>query len=71
MEDTQEICYSLQLTGSVFFDRVLMMRAMELKKNYPGLEVTADTKKLTIAGRVSASDAAALRQELGCRDMQE
>ena len=60
------INYNIGLTGSSFFDTVLIMRAKELIKDFEGLTVTVERDKhITISGDVSAEGAEKLHGELG------
>ena len=60
------INYSIGLTGSRFFDTVLIMRAKELIKEYDGVKVEVHPDKhIAIIGDISAEGAEKLHEELG------
>ena len=60
----EEIKYVLSLTGSSFFDAVVIMRAQELTKKYTGISLLRDGNSLIISGQLSSEQAALLREEL-------
>jgi len=60
------IDYVIGLTGSRFFDTVLIMRAKELAKEHPEVEVKViPDKEICISGDVTEEGAAKLDRELG------
>ena len=60
------INYSIGLTGSRFFDTVLIMRARELVKEFEDIKVEVQPDKhILISGEVSAEGAEKLHAELG------
>jgi len=60
------IDYKITLTGSRFFDTVLIMRAKELAKEHPEVKVEVEPDKLIrISGDVTEEGAAVLNKELG------
>ena len=60
------INYSIGLTGSRFFDTVLIMRAKELVKEFEGIQVNVQPDKhISITGEISAEGADRLHAELG------
>ncbi|MBE6969348.1 MAG: hypothetical protein E7442_04415 [Ruminococcaceae bacterium] len=61
------ISYNIGLTGSRFFDTVLIMRAKELVKEYPGMKVDVVVDKhIIISGDITAEGAEKLHEELAC-----
>ena len=60
------INYKIALTGSRFFDTVLIMRAKELVREYESISVTVEQDKcISIFGDISAEGAEKLHAELG------
>ena len=60
------IDYQISLTGSRFFDAVLIMRAKELAKGHDGVNVDVEMDKcIRIHGDVSDESAEKLQEELG------
>ena len=60
------IHYEIGLTGSRFFDTVLIMRAKELAKEHPEVTVEVERDKLIrISGEVTEEGAEKLQAELG------
>jgi len=60
------IDYRIGLTGSRFFDTVLIMRAKELVKEHEGISVEIlPDKHIAITGDISAEGAERLHNELG------
>ena len=58
--------YVIGLTGSSFFDTVLIMRARELAKEHPEVQVQVEKNKhIRISGDVTEEGAASLDKELG------
>ncbi len=65
-EDLVRVDYTLHLTGSKFFDTVIYMKALELTRSYPGVEVAEQKdNKLIIRGELEKAGAERLFQELG------
>ena len=61
------INYRIGLTGSRFFDTVLIMRAKELVKEFENVTVSVcPDKHIEISGDISAENAEKLHAELGC-----
>ena len=60
------IDYVISLTGSSFFDAVLIMRAKELVKEHPEVQVQVEKNKhIRISGDVTEEGAEKLNKELG------
>ncbi len=60
----EAVHYSLRLTGSSFFDLVMLERAKEFENKYPGLCVERDSEAITISGMLTAEDALRFWQEV-------
>ena len=60
-----DVEYTLNLTGSSFFDAVIRMRANALAKDYPGVKIENTGDKLRLYGTLAPEDASRFREELG------
>ena len=59
------VSYELKLTGSKFFDTIILMRARELAMYYPGLELEVEEGKcLRLHGELTHEIAQRLHGEL-------
>lgn len=61
---SREINFTLQLTGSQFFDIVMLARAGELEKKYPGLSIRREQKQIIIGGTLDDESAESFYREV-------